>query len=86
MGGFTFRVNGPMYVFAQLIKSDSVLLYFEVNYSFSLNCCFQSMRTYTEGEMPGTGSKANVCILGHIVAQSRLHSLVPETVSTQPRL
>ena len=58
-------------LFSQLIKADSVLLYFEGNYSFSLHCCFQFTRTHTEGETPDTNCIAKVNILGHIVAQGR---------------
>ena len=58
-------------LFSQLIKADSVLLYFEGNYSFSLHCCFQFTRTHTEGETPDTNCIAKVNILAHIVAQHR---------------
>ena len=50
-------------LFSQLIKADSVLLYFEVNSSFSLHCYFQFARTYN--------CIAKVIILGHIVDQGR---------------
>ena len=60
-----------MNVVSQLIKADSVLLYFEGNYSFSLHCDFQFTRTHTEGETPDTNCIAKVNILGHIVAQGR---------------
>ena len=56
-------------LFSQLIKADSVLLYFEGNYSFSLHCCFQFTRTHTEGETLDANCIAKVNILGYIFAQ-----------------
>ena len=56
-------------VFTQLIKADSVMLYFEGKYSFSLHCCFQFTKTHTDGGTPDTNCIAKENILGHIVAQ-----------------
>ena len=52
-------------LFSELIKADSVLLYFEGNYSFSL----QFTRTHTEGETLDANCIAKVNILGYIFAQ-----------------
>ena len=74
-------------LFSQLIKADSVLLYFEGNYSFSLHCCFQFTRTHTEGETPDTNCIAKVNILGHIVAQGRRkkkNEFIFDIVGVQP--
>ena len=54
-----------------MIKADSVLMYFEGNYSFSLHYCFQFTRTHTDGETPDTNCIAKVNILGHFVTPGR---------------